>query len=466
MNKLVIAILFGWVFASNAYAQDTTNVYDLDKCIAFAMENHESIKNGLVDLAIAEADVKQTRGQGLPQVKLDSEFDYFYQIPTTLVPAGSFDLGEDFSNWIGGVSQATGVMMSPPSNEEEFNELQFGTNYSAKAGVSASQLIFSGSYFVGLQAANRYRDLMNNSLNKTKVDVVESVTKAYYNVLMVNEQVETIDANMDMLVALYKQMEGLYQAGFVQKIDLDRVEVNLNNLKTEKENYDKLKVLSNQLLKYQMGMSLNQPLQVIETLASFEIPIVDDKENVIPENRLEYQILQEQKNLYGLEKKLNQSTYLPTVAAFANHSYNGMTNKFGDVFTGKWFPTGLVGVTLSVPLFTGFQTKYKVQKSVLNMEKLDNSMAMFKRSVELQASQSATSLKTAIATLDSKKANMKLAEKVYNNAVEKNKLGAADVFEVTSSYTDFRTAQTNYYNAIYDVIVAKIELDKAKGVLK
>jgi outer membrane protein len=442
MNKLLSIILI--LSASILVAQEQQQ-FDLDQCIKYAIANHESIVSSQLDIRFADADVKEAVGIGLPQISANGELNYFYEIPTTLIPSNTFN---------------------PFAPADEFDELQFGTKFNTKIGVTASQLIFSGSYLVGLKVVKGYKELMVSAMNKTKIDVAESVTKAYYNVLMMNERVEMLDASLNLMDSLLIQNEGLFKAGFIEEIEVNKAEVTLNNLKIEKVNFDRMKELSYQLLKFQMGMPVKEPLEVAENLAAFEIPILDDAEQVNVEGRVEYRMMAQENGLYTIEKKLNQTAYLPSLAAFVNHSYSSQVNDFGDTFTGKWYPTGILGAQLNIPIFSGFQNKAKVQKSVINIERTENNMSMFKKSAELQVSQASISLKSSISGLESRKSNMELAEKVYKNTITKNKLGVSSVIEVTSAFTEYKTAQTNYYDGLYDVIVSKIELDKAKGELK
>lgn len=426
-------------------AQDVTQ-FDLQQCIAYALENHENIKNAQLDIKMAEADIKQIRGTGLPQISAGGEFNYFFKIPKTVVDVSAFN---------------------PLAPEGTLEAIPFGVDFSTKGSISASQLLFSGSYIVGLQAAKAYKDLMISSLDKSKTDVVEAVTKAYYNVMIANESIKIVQANVSLLDTLYHQTQEMFKAGFVEELQAQQALVKLNNLKIEQENAVQLKELAYQLLKFQMGMDANQPFDIAENIEAYNVPIVEENENIIVENRQDYQLLNHQKKLLQLNIKNNKSVFLPTLAGFANYGKTNGVNTFGDVFDKTWwFPSGVVGLNLSIPIFSGLQNQYKIKQSTYDLQKTQNQLSLLERSIKLQVGQSKISLTNAIATLSEKKKNMELSEKVYLSTLEKYKTGMNSMFEVTSSYTDFRTSQIAYLEGIYNVVVAKLELDKAKGELK
>ena len=202
-------------------------------------------------------------------------------------------------------------------------------------------------------------------------------------------------------------------------------------------------------------------------IADFKIPIVDDTQSSNPNGRIEFVLLKQQKQLLELDLLNQKANYLPTLAGFATYGQTNQVSDFSDAFDKEWwFPTGVVGARLSIPIFTGFQNRYKVQKSQISIQKTENQLKTAERSFSLQFNQAQIALKNAIATLESKKSTMELSEKVYQSIVKKYKNGTTDVLAVTSSYTDFRTAETAYLEGVYDVVMAKLELDIASGKLK
>jgi len=242
INIFTLLLGFG-IMANSAFAQqakDTTNyAFSLQQSIDYALQHQSSIINSQYDEQIADQKVKEIRGIGLPQINGDLDAKDFLEIPTQLIP------GEFFGG--------------PPGT---FVGLKFGTKYNATGEIDASQIVFDGSYLVGLQAAKVYKELSTINTQRTKIDVAEAVTKAYYSVLVSQEQLKLITANIDRLESLQKETKVMFDNGFAEQIDLDRITVTYNNTLVEKEKTDRLIQLSYGLLKYQMGMNQNQQLSL------------------------------------------------------------------------------------------------------------------------------------------------------------------------------------------------------------
>jgi outer membrane protein len=455
-KKLVQLIAIFW--SVPIFGQD---VFDIKQCVDFALKNHETIKNSQLDIQIAKADIKEIRGMGLPQLSATGDFNYFYKIPTQMMP--DFITGAV----VGTNMEYFNLFPSKDLPETAFFPVQFGTKFNTSGGLTLSQLIFNGSYFVGLKAAKTYSELVESSLHKTKLDVVESVSKAYYNVLITNERVNLIQSNLNILDTLKIQTQALYEAGFVDRIELSKVEVNKSNLEAELNNFKTYQDLAYQLLKFQMGMNLEAQLQVADNIQDIQIPIFENVEVFNPKNIAEYQLLEVQKKLYELDRKRNLTEYMPTISGFANHAYNAPTQNFNDMFQSKdnWFPTGILGVRLNMPIFSGFQKHYKVQKSNLSLLKVENDLALFSRASQFKFEQSVMMYKTLTENLESQKRNMSMAKEIYQITLDKNKVGTSSLLEVTSAFNEYRIAVSNYYNSLYELIIAKIDIDKSSGKL-
>ena len=264
-----------------------------------------------------------------------------------------------------------------------------GSNMPGNLGATLNQLIFSGSYFVGLQAAATYRQLAQKNVTQSKVNVAEAVTKAYYSAQVAVERAKVLDLNIERLDTLMRDTRATFEAGFVEKIDVDRLEVQLNNLKTERQNVQNLIELSYALLKFQMGMPLTD--QIILT------DIVDESDaNNLPApisnavdygKRIEYSILNTQGELAELDIKRIRTGYLPTASAFASYGYNTGRNDFGEVFTQKWFNNSTIGLNVQIPIFDGLTKKYQLQQSQITLDKLNQSRNLLSQSIDLQVQQ-------------------------------------------------------------------------------
>jgi outer membrane protein len=261
---LAVIVLFqGW----NVFAQSSSMT--LQQCIDYAMQNQVKVQNALYDEESARYKVKEVTGIGFPQVSGSIDVKDFIEIPTMLVP------GEFFGG--------------PPGS---FIGVQFGTRYTTTAGIDASQLIFSSDYIVGLQATKTYLELSKKSTQRTKIETASGVSKAYYTVLVNQERMELVNANVERLKKLLDDTRILNTNGLVEKLDLDRVTVAYNNLLVEKDKIQRLLDLGMGLLKYQMGMEQSASLTLTDKLADINFKADISAEKFDYTKRIEYSLFQ------------------------------------------------------------------------------------------------------------------------------------------------------------------------------
>lgn len=466
MHKVYLFVLFSIASISFALAQGSP-VMTLDECVRYALQNEINVKNALIDEQISVARVKETVGLGLPQIdgsvalQHNSKLSRFFS---------RYSVAQGFNPDL----NLPGVEPDDILGSQNFFQLKSAGN----ANIAVNQLIFNSSYLVGLQAANTYKELATRNTKATEIEVVSKVIKAYYSVLINNERVGLFDANIARVDSLMRSTNALYANGFVEAIDVDRTKVTLNNLKTERANFIKLRDLSLNLLKFQMGFPLEQEIKIAGQLSdlgadTFNATIAEE---VDPGNRIEYQVLQTQRRLQELDIKNKFSGSLPSLVGFANLGYTTQsaniaglfkteTNAKDDGFVGpdKWYPAVNFGISLNIPLFSGLQRTYKLQQARLTLTKIDNSAISLKQGIVLEASQSQIAYANAIETLASQKENVELAERVARVTKIKYEQGVGSNIEVTEAESALRQAQVNYYSSIYDAVISKIDLDKAHG---
>lgn len=453
MKKLRFLFLYALAFLplgvnaqsdSTRQAPPNDGVYTLEECINFAIENTVSVKNAKLDRRLAEAKVGEIKAIGLPQLNASVDFNNFFKVPKAFLP------GE--------------VIGGEPGT---FVAVEFQPQYSGTASASLSQLIFDGSYLLGLKAAKVYIDVTDKQVEKLKIDIAEEVSKAYYGVLINRERLRLLESNFRTLDTLLRQTEALYENGFAEEIDAKRLKVTRNNLKTEKLKLERLVDLSLSVLKFQMGMDPSEKLALSGSIRDAELGETPDAANVDPSQRLEYQMLKIQEELNILEIKNYRVGYLPRLVGFASYGSNTGTAELGDFFNfgDFWFGQGLFGVKLEIPIFDGFQKKFQIQQGKLELQKTRNDMTNFGRAVMLEAQQAQIQLQNARASMAMQKENMELAEEVYRVTQVKYREGVGSNREMLDAENDLNEAQTNYYSALYDAIVAKISLEKALGTL-
>ncbi|MBY0244452.1 MAG: TolC family protein [Sphingobacteriaceae bacterium] len=429
-----------WLLPSKAQKKDSIAEFSLRQAVDYALKHQTNILNAEIDQKIADNTVKKTIGIGLPQVNGSASFQNFIKIPTSLLP------GEI-------VGQPKGTMVP----------VQFGTNYNSSATLEASQLIFSGSYLVGLQASRVFKELSIKNYNRSKIETAVAVTKAYYSVSVSNEQLNLLDANLIRLQKALSDTKELFKNGFVEQIDVDRLSVIYNNLTTERENVVRLLELNSNLLKFQMGMP-------IDTKATFtdKINVVSnaseavEKDSTAYKNRIEYSLLQTQKKLNELDLKRYQSEFLPTLAGFFSTSANYLNNSFSDLYRMS-FPTTVVGLKLSLPIISGGQRIYQVRNAKLEILKTNNSILNLQNAINLETAQAKTSYINGQKSLENQKRNMDLAQEILRVTKFKYEQGVGSSLEVVTAETSLKETQTNYINALFDLLISKVNLDKALG---
>ena len=453
-------LISGWIYAQS----DTTGKnFTLTKAIDYALQNSVNVKNAIVDERIAKSRVGEIRAVGLPQVEGAVQFSFNDPLRRMFLPGGSFILPD----------VPAGTVIAAPN--------QFQLRAAGDAGITISQLLLSGSYIVGLKAAKTYRELASKTAQQSKIQTTEAVTKAFYSVLINNERIKLFDSNIARVDSLLRSTMALNESGFAEVIDVNRIKVSLNNLITEKEKFRNLQDLNIELLKFQMNYPMNEDITVIGNIANIELDSMTlDNTTTNPNygNRIEYSVLETQRELQRLDIKNNYTNYLPTLAAFANFGYFTQSPTLKGLFKtestlpessqagrDRWYPYGLFGINLTVPIFDGFAKHYKLQQSKLNLMKVENGFQSLKSSIDLQVNQSDITLRNSIKTLNSQKENVELAGEVARVTKIKYQEGVGSNLEVTEAEAALREAQINYYNALYDAIIAHIDLQTALGTL-
>ena len=441
MKHKVLIILFciAMVIPAMAQQKDTTASFSLQDAIAFAQKNHVSILNAQIDEEIAKNTVKQTIGIGLPQLSGNAAFQDFLKIPTSLLP---------------------GEVFGEPGKQIP---VQFGVKYNSSVGLELSQLLFDGTYLVGLKATRTFKELSVKNSSRTRIETAVAVTKAYYAVLVSNEQLALLDANLERLKKSLNDTKELFKNGFVEKIDVDRLSVLNNNLITERENVIRLLALNVNLLKFQMGMTIGSELTLTDKIADVSIektPILNS--DTIHVKRIEYSLLQTQKKLNELDIKRYKSQFLPSLVAFGSTSSSFQDNSFSNLYNQR-FPSTVIGLKLSVPIISGGQKTYQLRNAKLTALKTQNELYNLENAINLEINQAQTIYLNGQQSLENQKRNMELAKEVLRVTKVKYEQGVGSSIEVTTAETSLKEAQNNYINALYDMLINKVNLDKALG---
>jgi len=427
--------------------EEITKPMSLEECVNYALENNRNLKSTRLEEAIANTQVGETRSMGLPQVSFSSGLNYNYEVQKAFLP--------------------NEILGNP---EPGFTPVQFSPEYDGNAAFSVSQLLFDGSYFVGLQAAKTLRELRQKESNQSEVQTVESITKAYYLVLITEERLKLLEANKEQLKRVLDETKALYENGFAEKIDVDRINVNFNNVQTENTKAQRSYDTSMDMLKFQMGMSLDNSLSLsgdISDLTFTAAEYLNETEDFDFQQRTEYSILQTNQDLANLDLRNNKATHLPKLYANFSYGWNSGVNSTEDLFnfSDNWLSFGAIGVSLKWDLFTGLNRSNKMEKNRIQIEQIEIQKEQLQSSINMEITSAKNDLKSANESLNVQKQNMELASSVYEQVEIKYNNGLASSRELLDAETAKKEAETNYYGSLYDAVIAKIELEKALGIL-
>ena len=437
----LFTILAFVLFAFVAQAQKMNN-FSVQQAVEYAKQNSVQVKNALLDYQLQQQTNREITSAAFPQISASGTLNNFLTIPTSLLPAE--------------------ITRGTPGT---FVPVRFGTKYNMTGGFDVSQLLFDGQVFVGLIARGVALKFYAKQTEITEEMINVNVQKIYYQLAVGKKQMTSIDANIVRFEKLLADTKEIYKQGFAERLDVDKVSVQLNNLQTEKIKVQSQLDAGNAGLKFLMNMPQKDSLILTDSITEDKI-----KEDILAddykyEDRKEYQFLSIAKQLNEYNVRRYKLSYLPTLAAFANYSKNAQRQTFDFFQGGSWFTTSLIGLRLSVPIFDGFARSSRVQKAKIEVQRSNNSIEQLKASIDNDVTQARLKITAAVITMDNQKKNIELAEKVYNTTKIKYEQGLGSNQEIYNAQTELKVAQNNYYGALYDAIIAKVDFQKAVGKL-
>lgn len=462
MKKIFLTLIGTAGFLANATAQ-IQKPMSLEQCITYAIKYHPTIKNLQFEEALQELKNQEITGITKPQVGFSSSVSSMIIVPQSRSDASAF--GGAFNSLPFQIDSAKLIELSqlPPAR---YSTLKFALPFNASCTLTASQILFDPSIGVALQARQGIMDLMKINTRLGEEGIRYNVAKAYYNTLIAERRTKSLNDNIALVNDFYVLTEKLFKAGFAEKIDAERLLVQKNNLEVEKSKVENLIQVSYQLLKFQMGMPLSEGILLTDTINVAAIDQASLSEEIDFNNRVEVQQLGMAKKLQELEVKRHKSSYLPTIVAFGNAGLASSTKSIPDLFTYNYFPSSMVGINLSLPIYDGNQRKSRVQQAKLKLDQLDNTKQIAMNGIALETANAKTQLRNNIIAYQNQSKNVALAQKILTVVQKKYKEGLGSSIEVIQAQTALKDAQTNYDASLFEVTSSYIDLQKALGKLK
>jgi outer membrane protein TolC len=442
----------------------TRHAFSLKQAIDYAKKNNVQVKNALLDIQRQAQVNREVTALAYPHINANIGTVFNPGIATTVLP--NFISPATYQVLINeGVRNGSGNPIQMPM-DFGFIEAQFGTRYSANAAVSLSQILFDGQVFVGLLARQATMDFAAKNAAVTEEMIMANVAKVYYQLVVSKTQVELLDSNIALLEKNLRDTRILFENGFRERLDIDKVDVQLSNLRTERNKV--MNQISNGYygLKLLMGMPVKDELVLTDQLAeSFVLEGALQTEQYKYDDRTEYQYAQVGRllNEYNIRRfKLSQ---VPTFSLSAVYAKNAQRSTWNFLGRGDWFTISNINLNLNIPIFNGFAVKSKIQQSRIELRKTENQIDALKNSIDREVASAKNNFASALERLNAQRKNQALADQVYRQTKKKYEIGTASQIEINVAQTDLKAAQTNYITALYDAVISKIDYLQATGKL-
>ncbi len=446
MNRIYTTLITLLITATFAKAQEPQKL-SLKDCMDYAMQHNYTIKNAQLDILIQAAQNAQTASVALPKVSGKAEFDYFARPQSQFLNARTF-----------GGATAPDVIVG----------FAFSVPYAASVGLTASQLIFDGSALVALQARKMAMELARRNERASVVSIKYGIIKSYNILAVAYRQREIVAKSLATAKSMFKELEATGKEGFVEKIDLDRTRVQINNLQNDSASLENNVQLLEYALKYGIGMNITQPIVITDTAvtehASTAASLLTEADNYdkVPE----YAVLNTVKTLQEYNVRRFKLAALPSLAAFGSLGTNYGSDKFADIWKFRHYESNsVIGLQLNVPIFSGFMRTNQLKEAKLNVDKTNNNIENLKSGIDFMAAQARGTLKNSLIQLKSQTENLKLANDVVDLAQRKYKAGVGSNLEVTTAQTQLLVAQNSYFSTLLNLINAEVDLKKALGLI-
>lgn len=433
---LITFFLFGLHFP---ICQTLPELVSLEEALAFGEQNNRNIKKASMEIRKAYKDQWSTIAIGLPQISANADYQNFIELPTSLIPAQFF----------GG-------------NEGEFAEVQFGTPQTMTAGLTLQQLIFDGSYIVGLEASKIFLKISENIFEKTLLEVRKNIVQTYSSVLLARENIDFLEKNKNNLEKNLLELNQLYENGFEEEESVEQIRLTLSGVKTQLRYVNNIERITLDMLKLLMGFPIKSPLILSDNLEkltndslfNFKVP-----QNLSLDNNIDIKIAENNLLSETLLYRYERSKGLPRLSAFLNGNYTGNSESFTFTQQGqKWFGAALLGINLQIPVFSSLRRSALSQKAKIAMLQAKNDLTETQERILIEVKAAENDYKLAVENYFTNKENLELATRIEKKNQLKYFEGVTSSFELREAQLQLYSAQNNYIKSIQEVIQKKLSL--------
>lgn len=422
--------------------------FSLSEAQSFALNNAYSLKNADFDTQVAKKKVWETIADGLPQVSATADYNKNLNLPVSLIPAKFFD---------------------SDAEEGEMAKVQFGQKYSSSATLSANQLIFDGSYIVGTMAAKVYLQLSKDQKEKTEIEIKDAVAQSYYLVLVAQENRKTIQDNLEVVQKTLAETLAFYQNGFKEELDVDQIKLMVKQTQNQLTDATRQILVARTLLKFSMGMDIDKHIILTDPLAKLVNPIRlknEQLKNYDISQHIDYRIVDTQKKAQKLLLRNAQVQFLPKISAFYTYGKNTQTNQ-ANVFASdvSWFKQSMVGLKLTVPIFTSFKRTSKIKQERFKYKQLQSNQLMTEQNLKKEITISFTNLMNAKEKYENDMEGLEIAKRIYERTRIKFNEGISTSNELSQNEQQYLSTHATYINSTLQLLKTKLSFEKALGKL-
>ena len=440
--KLLIAVLL--LGTSGLSAQNLIRNLSLTDCLKLGIENNITVKKAKLDKDKNRYKINETISKGLPQIEGYGVFQDNLKLPVNVIPGEIFGKpGEQIS-------------------------VQFGSQYTANGGVKFNQLLYSQTYLTSIALAKKTNDISELSYEKSKEDLVYTLSQLYFLTQVTKKQKKLIGENIHRMEQLIDITKKQLQGGIIQSVDLDRIMVTRENLLSQYSNTDALLKQQFDMIKYYIDLPTDTDINLIDSTGYRLLEVADTSFTRDFTNKTDIRMLEKQKDIAQLNKKIINQAYLPTLSANGQFYYMSMRQKF-DFFntnpSGKWFGSELVGLNLSIPIFDGLEKKNKASQAVIEYDKTNITIEDTKKYYSIEYDNAFRSLINTRHIVERQDNNIALAEKVFSITSQKYHEGIVTLSDLLHDETSLNDAQMSYLNALFQNKTAELNILKSTGKL-